>query len=261
MTQRDHVAHGTQVRFHDRGGSAGPTLALADPTTDEAATMYLLAVRQVRVRGAGAGYASRRGSPVISHCSSGSASHTSIGARQPQNRRDQSSPSGRGRVQRAVPGVGVPVLHGLASKQYPAIEGQGHREKHGMTRDHGARRSDTRPRVPFTAGVVRGEPLLARLVQRNPVPETRLKHAFHVRRDGGATTHLDSPGPVRAERMVVRAQAAIQLPRCVPEQLIFRAVHVRRQERRRERDRQPARDMEQRDARFLARAAARIRED
>ena len=115
-----------------------------------------------------------------------------------------------------------------------------------MARDHGAGRSDARPRVRFAGRAAYGDTRMARGIQRAPFPEARRLPAFRVRIGGEAAADRVAANAVRGGGPGVRQEGAGQRPCSVGAQLVFRPVRVRRlhrgPENRCEHARGPARE-------------------
>ena len=100
-----------------------------------------------------------------------------------------------------------------------------------MARDHGAGGSDARPRVRVAGRAARGRPRVAGRVQFPSVPETRRLQTVRVRVRREAAADTAAGNGVRGGGLDIRQEGAVQLPRRVCAQLVFRPVRLRRNRR------------------------------
>ena len=190
------------------------------------------AVQPVRVRGADARHGAER-LAAVPRCDVRVVRrlHATSGVRQPQDRRDQPSARRRGRAQRRVPLHGRALFRRGDPRTRAQAEGQAVSGEHGMARDHGAGGSDARPRVRVAGRAARGRPRVAGRVQFPSVPETRRLQTVRVRVRREAAADTAAGNGVRGGGLDIRQEGAVQLPRRVCAQLVFRPVRLRRNRR------------------------------
>lgn len=148
-------------------------------------------------------------------------------------RREPSS-RGRDRAQRGVRGARPSLHDGDHADPGSQTEAEGQRRRRRGQDRHGGRRAPARPGVLDARRAERRRPRAARRLQRAALPEKGGIAQGGVRRGGVGVPLAAARGPVRGQRMVLRALRQPQLPCVLQEEQLLGAVCARRQEGGRE---------------------------